>query len=75
MQIPDCYDPVFSAERREMEKDKLVERLERCALCDDVLYPGAAFRETHGKCVCEFCFEQLEDNKEIVEIEYKEETV
>lgn len=69
MQIPNCYDPIILAERREAEKDKLIEKLSRCILCDDVLYPGSVYREAHGKRVCALCFEQLEDNKEIVETE------
>lgn len=67
MQMPDCYDPVRQAEWLESRRDKYTENLNKCALCDDILYPGTSCREANGKYVCKYCFDQLEGNVEIVE--------
>lgn len=59
MDIPDCYDPVFQAERRESRWDAYVKNLRRCNLCSHPIHPGDVYRECFGRIVCADCFEEL----------------
>lgn len=69
MQMPDCYDPVRQAERREEHWDDYVMHLPVCALCSRRLYPGVKYHEAHHKVVCLSCKEELDDNVDIVEVD------
>lgn len=51
MEIPDCYDPVYQADRREEEADKYTIR---CELCDKVITEDVFIWE--GMNICECCF-------------------
>ena len=67
MKIPDCYDPVYQAERLAMEQDKLMENTMQCADCGSTLYPGDKYHEHNHLVICPSCLEELKDNIEIVE--------
>lgn len=69
MQIPNCYDPVQQAERREEHWDDYVMKLPACTLCKRRLYPGTKFYTAHYQIVCPSCKDELEDNVDIVEVE------
>lgn len=69
MDIPDCYDPVYQAERREAEADRIRDLLPRCTLCGRTLYPGEKFRTARCQIVCRLCMEELTENEDIVELE------
>ena len=69
MQIPDCYDPVRQADRREEHWDDYVMKLPRCFLCSRVIYPGDKFHTAYYKFVCTSCKEQLDDNVDVVEVD------
>lgn len=69
MDIPDCYDPVRQAERREAEWDREMEILPRCALCGEIRYPGNRIHKACGRIVCGYCFDTLMENEDIVELE------
>lgn len=62
MEIPDCYDPIYQAERREAEADRNRAVLPRCDLCRDVIRPGSVYHECIGGTVCHKCFEELSDS-------------
>lgn len=65
--IPDCYDPVRQAERREAEWDNFIEKLPACTLCRKTLFPGEKFHTASYMIVCHSCVEELNENIEIVE--------
>lgn len=67
MQIPSCYDPVFQAERRETQWDRLVDTLPVCTLCKRKLFPGDKFHTASYMIVCPRCVDELNENIEIVE--------
>lgn len=67
MLLPECYDPVFQAERREQEWDTNVARLTKCKICGDVIYPGNRYHETRKCCICSFCMEALSENECVME--------
>ncbi|MBR4291656.1 MAG: hypothetical protein IKT52_13615 [Oscillospiraceae bacterium] len=67
MNIPDCYDPVYQAERLAMEQDKLMEQTCQCHLCRRTLYPGDKMHTASYFIVCPSCVEELQENIEIVE--------
>lgn len=54
MEIPDCYDPIYQAERLAEEADKNELHCEECtrALTDDVW-------EIEGRLLCEKCAARL----------------
>lgn len=62
MNIPDCYDPIYQAERREAEADRRAAMLPKCCFCERLIYPGNPYREHLARSVCEDCFAELEDN-------------
>lgn len=65
--IPDCYDPVFQAERRERVWDEYRRRTPCCDLCRETIRPGCPYRECSTGTVCEDCFEALMDNVNLYE--------
>lgn len=69
MQMPDCYDPVRQAEKREEHWDDYISQLPTCALCSRRIYPGEKVHTAHYKRVCTNCKEQLEDDVDIVEVD------
>lgn len=69
MQIPDCYDPVRQADRREEHWDNYVAQLPHCFLCSRVLYPGVKYHTAHCKTVCTSCKEELDNNVDLVEVD------
>lgn len=62
MQIPDCYDPIYQAERREAEADKQREQTLPCALCDDLIFPYEKYHAVNGKAICNFCAAEIAEN-------------
>ena len=68
MQIPNCYDPVYQAECREKVWDDYSDKLKKCVLCGEYIYPGTKFHTAHCQIVCTSCKEELEDNVDIVEV-------
>lgn len=69
MGIPDCYDPVHQAERREAEADRKEVMLPHCCLCGETLYPGRKFHMAQYQVVCHDCLNELIENEDIVELE------
>lgn len=69
MEIPNCYDPVYQEDRRQMELDKLCDGLPCCTLCNRTLYPGDKIRTVHRQPVCLSCFDELTENQDIVELD------
>ena len=67
--IPDCYDPVYQEERRQMELDKLLDGLPCCTICRRTLYPGDKFHTACHQIVCVTCKEQLDENEDMVELD------
>lgn len=67
MNIPDCYDPVYQAERREAKWDAYIKPLRRCDLCHTSIYPGNRYRECFNGTVCSDCFEELSEYELIEE--------
>lgn len=61
MNIPDCYDPIYQAERREMNADRKMETFPVCCICDRHIQDGVYFKHL-DRCVCESCFDELENN-------------
>lgn len=66
--IPDCYDPVYQEEQRQMAMDKLLDSLPRCTFCRRALYPGDKFHTACYQIVCVTCKEQLDENEDMVEL-------
>ena len=64
MNIPNCYEPNCQEERRQLELDRLRNKLPFCAICGHTIYPGDRFRKCCGKCVCTPCFDKLGDSDE-----------
>lgn len=50
MNIPDCYDPIYQAERRESEADRNVLI---CETCHDPIYDE--YWEIGCELLCEYC--------------------
>lgn len=65
--IPNCYDPVYQAERLAMEQDKLMEHTCQCHLCSRTMYPGDKTHVAQFFVVCPYCVEELQENIETVE--------
>lgn len=69
MNIPDCYDPIYQAERLAAEIDKRLEAALTCALCGDTIQPGQRYHTTEDKAVCRFCADEIAKNVFILEEE------
>lgn len=67
--IPDCYEPDFQEDRRQAEIDAAYSILPRCTLCDCILLPMDRVHKARCKHVCRSCFEELEENEDIIELE------
>jgi predicted RNA-binding Zn-ribbon protein involved in translation (DUF1610 family) len=65
--IPNCYDPVYQAERFAMEQDKLMENTMQCTACGKTLYPGDKFHKCNNLVICPSCLEEMNDSLETVE--------
>lgn len=69
--IPDCYDPVYQAERREANWDRLLDTLPKCGCCGEPIMPGSRFWRLWVKenliNVCAECKGDMENNEECVE--------
>lgn len=74
MEIPDCYDPVSQAERREQEWDQFLNTLPRCSCCGEPIQPGKHFWVLkvikNTLIVCKDCKDDMEENEDIVEDMY-----
>ena len=66
MEIPNCYDPIYQAERLAMEQDKLMEKTLCCTFCHRTLYPGDKIHVAQFFVVCPSCYEELGENIETV---------
>lgn len=64
--IPNCYDPVHQEERKQAMADKFMNSLPHCIICGSAIFPGAKYHEAFRKPVCDYCFEELECNIEVV---------
>lgn len=64
--IPECYDPVYQAERLAMEQDRLMENTVQCTICRRTLYPGDKIHVAQFFVVCPSCYEELGENIETV---------
>ncbi len=69
MKIPDCYDPIYQAEQREVKADRKQAMLPKCCFCERRIQPGNPYREHLARSVCEACFEELEENVRM-DVEY-----
>lgn len=65
--IPDCYDPVVQAERRDADWDKFVAKLPVCTLCKQKLFPEQKFHTACHMIVCPRCVDELNENYDFVE--------
>lgn len=65
--IPNCYDPVVQAERRESDWDKFVDKLPACTLCKRPLFPGDKFHTVGSLTACSRCVDELNENFDFVE--------
>lgn len=66
MEMPNCYDPVYQAERLAMEQDRLMENTVQCTICRRTLYPGDKIHVAQFFVVCPSCYEELGENIETV---------
>lgn len=64
--IPNCYDPVYQAERLALEQDNLMENTVCCNVCRRTMYPGDKIHAAQFFVVCPSCFEELGENIETV---------
>ena len=64
--IPNCYDPVYQAERLAFEQDNLMENTVCCNVCRQTMYPGDKIHVAKFFVVCPSCFEELGENIETV---------
>lgn len=67
MEIPDCYDPAYQAERLAADADRWEQKLRRCDLCHRRIYPGTPYRENAFAVICGECFEDFEMSGEHLE--------
>lgn len=70
MNIPDCYDPVYQAEQREREYDRVQALLPKCCFCEQRIQPGQPYREYLALQVCGPCFEELKESIQVVDFDY-----
>lgn len=67
MSYPNCYDPVYQAERLAMEQDKLMGNTVQCTICRRTLYPGDKCHVAYSAVICPSCLEELQENTETIE--------
>lgn len=65
MDIPNCYDPVYQAERLAMEENETV----YCSICESPISPGRVYHEHLGTVVCTRCLEELTKNAQFLDYE------
>lgn len=66
--VPDCYEAFLQEERRQMEGDEHLEKLPTCCICGQKIPEGNEAHQTRGKCVCGYCFDELEEDVFFVEV-------
>lgn len=49
--------------------DLYMDRLPACCICGDKIPEGEKAHQTRGKCVCGYCFDELEEDVFFVEVE------
>lgn len=67
MEIPNCYDPVRQAERREYKWDRYLKQLPVCAICGKTIMPGHKIHAARNTVACTGCVEDLSENYDFVE--------
>lgn len=71
MDIPNCYDPVYQEERRQLQADRAVSQRPVCDCCFKPVKPGRPYYKLSvlkELCtICEDCKEDLEESKQILE--------
>jgi len=72
MCIPDCYDPVYQEERRQLQADREISQRPVCDCCFKPIRPGTHFYKFFVQkepcTICEDCKEDLEESKHYLEI-------
>ena len=70
MNIPDCYDPVCQAERREAMLDKQEALRECCGCCGRVIEPGehiwTVLRHKETFSLCRDCKADVDESETLV---------
>lgn len=66
--IPNCYDPVYQEETRQMSWDRAMGNAPRCGCCDDRIVPGDYYHEHLRLILCHKCFNRLADSEAIMEV-------
>ena len=66
--VPDCYEAFLQEERRQAGYDKRSAKWPRCVICGKKIHEGEEAHQTRGKCVCGYCFDELEEDVFYVEI-------
>jgi len=71
MNIPDCYDAVYQAERREAVMESREARREHCGCCGRVIEPGehlwTVLRHKETFSLCRSCKEDVDESETILE--------
>lgn len=62
--IPNCYDPVYQAERMARDDVTLY-----CSVCESPIFHGSLYHEHLGTVVCPSCLKELTKNVEILDYE------
>lgn len=67
MGIPDCYDPVYQAERMAMQQDVAQKHLPVCSCCGhSISYDERFWKLSYRKeelTICEDCHQEIEDSE------------
>lgn len=69
MQIPDCYEAYRQEEERQAEWDNYMAKLPVCVICGERIQNGQDVYQSGGKSVCAYCFDDLNENVGIVEVQ------
>ena len=67
--IPNCYDPVYQAERLAMEDGNFIGRTLYCSICESPIFAGGLFHEHLGAVVCPLCLQELTRNVDVLDYE------
>ena len=67
--IPDCYEAFAQEERRQAGYDKRSKNWPRCTICGKKIPEGEKAHQTRGKCVCDYCMDELEEDFFFVEVD------